>query len=832
MIKVSKLNKYFNKGKPNEIHVINDTSIEFGKTGLVCILGESGSGKTTFINTLGGLDTFQSGNITIDDKTISKYSPKYMEQLRNSKFAFIFQEQYLLQDYAVAYNIRLALNSFDISEEEREARIDYVLQAVEMKKYKKRLVSQLSGGQKQRIAIARALVKSPEVIFADEPTGNLDEANTMRIMSIIKKISKDCLVILVTHERRIAEFFADRIIHIQDGKITLDIRHKGINTFQYSDDTNLYLKEYEKEAFHNGTININLYRDEAASEQSGGQSSENPEAAVQDTSTQAKPEISVNLVYSNGKLYIQAMDDSKVVLLNSGTEMQMVDDVKPVLELEQLDDFDYSLEKVECRKEASLSMKELYKLAKSNIEMLGKKQIFMIVTFIITALLLVFAVADYMTAASVDKASFITDDSHYLFINAKRNSSASNTQYYNSFNDIYYKFLDKNIANDIYIDLNSKLYFNYNSFGQISRISNTLPEAAYVTLDHLKQENLILGWMPQQRDEIVVDQWLLQLFLKNDVLKNLMTMEDFIGLEVQSDVYGEALKIVGICDTQEPTIYIDKYVGISMASWADKVASLQQLQTKYPGQYDSVSLAAGEALINESEYADMLSKGEKVFTAKNGVQYKVAGTYTDDYGISYVIDDAYYKDLLNSYICTNRKFKIYGAEKEAAANYFSLDAGNYDSNYVLMMVNDTYKKQMGDFEAERAVKLNARFIGTVTIFIISLFMLYFTMKSNAMKRAQELMVYRLLGITKRSILSAFILEVIMITSYTVLPVVLILSSIIKFVAVIPSLQMYVIYPWMAVAALLVFLYAVNIVVGIIPVYNIVKLPPAQLAEKV
>ena len=205
MIKVTNLNKYYNRRKSNELHVINNTSLELPETGLVCILGESGSGKTTLMNTISGLDNFSDGIIEVDGKKITKFGSKIQEQVRNEKFGYIFQNYYLLQDRTVEYNLMLGLSLYDIPDEEKQERIDYVLKAVDMWKYKKRKVSNLSGGQQQRIAIARALSKSPKIIFADEPTGNLDEANTMRIMSILKKISEKCLVVLVTHEKAIAD---------------------------------------------------------------------------------------------------------------------------------------------------------------------------------------------------------------------------------------------------------------------------------------------------------------------------------------------------------------------------------------------------------------------------------------------------------------------------------------------------------------------------------------------------------------------------------------------------------------------------------------------------
>lgn len=807
MIRINKLNKYFNKGRPNEVHVINDTSVEFGDTGLVCILGESGSGKTTLLNTVGGLDTFQKGTITVDETTLVKYS-KSTEKLRNSKYAYIFQEQYLLQDSTVAYNIRLAMSMFDLSEPEKEARLDYVLQAVDMKKYKKRLVSQLSGGQQQRVAIARALVKAPDVIFADEPTGNLDEANTMRVMSIIKKISKECLVILVTHEKRIAEFFADRIIHIQDGKMISDAGHEGKNTYKYSDDRNLYLKEFQKEEVSNNNLSIDFY------------------------SNGDKGNIKLNLVYTDGKLYIKAPEEAKVVYLTSDTEMQMVDDIRPVLDKSQLDDFDYSMSKVEVGKSPKLSFREVYRLAKSNVKLLGKKQIYMIATFVITAFLLVMAVASYTTVAAVDKKSFITEDSHCILLTAKRDTTSSNTQFYKSFSDIFNKFKESNITDDYYIDLHATLNFYFSGFKQIKRYPNMLPDASFVTLDHLKKEDLILGRMPENRNEIVVDKWVLDVFLKDNPINNLMNIHDFLGLDLFSGISNIQLKIVGISDTKERTIYLDKYAGISLASWADSIASLEQLKVEFPGDYNSTVLKEDEALVNESFYKTMKAAGRMMLTAKNGFEYKVVGYYPDSFDVSYVVGDAYYKDILDGYINMSRKFMVYCEDKKPVLDYFSLKTGHYDSTYVEMLVGNTYSNELAVYKAQRAVRLNTQTICTFTLFIISLFVLYFTMKSNTIRRVQELTVYRLMGITKRSILQAFIIEVIMITSYTVLPVVLILSGILKFLAVLPSMEFYLVYPWYCVGLLLAFVYITNILVGLLPVYNIIKLPPAQLAAKI
>ena len=229
MIKIEHLQKYFNRGKRSEIHVLNDITLELPQTGLVCILGESGSGKTTLLNTVGGLDVFQGGTLTVDETILKKYEPKKIEHLRCEKFGYIFQNYYLLQDYTVAYNVKLALSHYDLTDEEKDERVSYVLEQLGIGRYKKKLVSKLSGGQQQRVSIARALVKSPQIILADEPTGNLDPNRSLEIMTLLERINAlGTTVVVVTHERDLVNHFDKRVIMIDHGQVNGD----GVGTYE------------------------------------------------------------------------------------------------------------------------------------------------------------------------------------------------------------------------------------------------------------------------------------------------------------------------------------------------------------------------------------------------------------------------------------------------------------------------------------------------------------------------------------------------------------------------------------------------------------------------
>lgn len=174
MIKLENVNKYFNYHKKNEIHVIDNTSLEFGEKSLVALLGESGSGKTTLLNTIGGLDNVTSGNIYINGEKITRFSTGKIDEIRNLNIGYIFQNYYLVEDMTVYDNVSLVLKMLGIKDkEEIKKRVDYCLDKVGMYRYRNRLASMLSGGERQRVGIARAIVKNPNIIIADEPTDAL-----------------------------------------------------------------------------------------------------------------------------------------------------------------------------------------------------------------------------------------------------------------------------------------------------------------------------------------------------------------------------------------------------------------------------------------------------------------------------------------------------------------------------------------------------------------------------------------------------------------------------------------------------------------------------------
>ena len=313
MIKVSNLNKYYNKNKNNEIHVINDVNIELPNQGLVSFLGASGSGKTTLLNVIGGLDK-ASGKIEYDTFELNKYKMNKIDEYRNENIGYVFQSYNLLLNETVYDNLKTALELIDIYDEvEVNARIEYALKSVGMFKYRKKKASQLSGGQQQRVAIARALVKHCKIIIADEPTGNLDSANALEVMNILKSLSKKTLVLLVTHNESLANFYSDYIYRLEDGKIIDEYENVSDEALKTVDDNVIYLKDMELKETDSLDLSIKMYSNDLS-------------------------KLDLVIVERNNTFYIQS---SKSIKLIDNSNIKLLDEHYKPTEKNEVKEYDY-----------------------------------------------------------------------------------------------------------------------------------------------------------------------------------------------------------------------------------------------------------------------------------------------------------------------------------------------------------------------------------------------------------------------------------------------------------------------------------------------------------
>ena len=220
MIELKEISKIYRSKKSVDTTALKNVSLTLADKGMVFILGKSGSGKSTLLNLLGGLDKPSSGEIFIQGKSMKDFTERDLDGYRNSFVGFVFQEFNLLEDYNVYENIELAL-ALQQKEDENHL-ISQLLTSLDLEGLEKRRINELSGGQKQRVAIARALVKQPKLLLCDEPTGNLDQKSGQEIFNILKEISQQNLVVVVSHDEESARKYADRILTIVDGEILSD----------------------------------------------------------------------------------------------------------------------------------------------------------------------------------------------------------------------------------------------------------------------------------------------------------------------------------------------------------------------------------------------------------------------------------------------------------------------------------------------------------------------------------------------------------------------------------------------------------------------------------
>ena len=263
MIEVQHLKKTYTGKKKEKARGLTDVSFVLPSTGFVFVLGKSGSGKSTLLNLLGYLDDKTEGKILIDGKDLDTFNEQEINYYRSSYCGFIFQDYQLINELTVKENIALSLDLVD-NLEDKENRINKILQKVELTGFENRYPNELSGGQKQRVSIARALIKNPKIVLCDEPTGNLDAKTSKAILDLLKEISKTCLVFMVSHDEKSSLLYAERRIILENGLIIKDeCRDNDYdNSFKIID--NIAYLPYQKELTdeEQNLLNNNLSKNE------------------------------------------------------------------------------------------------------------------------------------------------------------------------------------------------------------------------------------------------------------------------------------------------------------------------------------------------------------------------------------------------------------------------------------------------------------------------------------------------------------------------------------------------------------------------------------------
>ncbi len=248
MLELKNIKKDYLAGE-NTVHALKGIDLKFRKSEFVSILGQSGCGKTTMLNIIGGLDQYTEGDLIIGGKSTKDFKDRDWDSYRNHSIGFVFQSYNLIPHQTVLQNVEIALTLSGVSKHERKERAIQALKEVGLESQLNKKPTEMSGGQMQRVAIARALVNNPDIILADEPTGALDTETSVQVMEILKNISKDRLIIMVTHNPELAEKYSSRIINMLDGVITHDsdpLTDEEYNAEQEEDAKKLVASKKEK----------------------------------------------------------------------------------------------------------------------------------------------------------------------------------------------------------------------------------------------------------------------------------------------------------------------------------------------------------------------------------------------------------------------------------------------------------------------------------------------------------------------------------------------------------------------------------------------------------
>ena len=821
MIKINSLTKTYDKSTRHANEVLHGISLTLEDTGFVCILGQSGCGKTSLLNAIGGLDSFDGGSISTDNADNIRSGSKEMARERTESFGYIFQNYYLLREHSAAYNVYLGLHSLPLSKKEKAARVREALERVDMARYKKRLVGELSGGQQQRVAIARAIARRPKVIFADEPTGNLDEANTLNICSILKELSRDSLVVMVTHEERIARLFADRIITLDAGNIVSDTTEWQRTSIDAGAKDTVYAGDYKEETISEDNVQIRLLR------------------------TEDSAPVTLTVVCEGDRIIIKH-NDPRVVLCSEKNEAPyLAQGNRPIINASDIVNNIPSatpqaetttVESKKSRKGLEFSM--IFAEARSLMSGRRLKRFGTGLFVILLTLMIAISVADILTVSNIDPEDFITTDSHTVRINIERSrDNIDKNSYLDALKRIYKIYLIESGLDFDFIP-SSAFMIKYvdDTFPQLEGVAISFGKYNWVDIARLDESKIIKGRMPERYDEIVIDKFTFKKLLSEEgILENMIpNPEYFLGKTLTAKTKSTTLKIVGICDTGEPSMYMSRTAMLAFAACGTEVITLSEYK-KLTGDNSLEDLALNSCYTIAQNTTDM--------NAWNGVNMYIGSDYNlrdrgsvsspdSTIGAKLIISDEALDPLFTTMIMAQTDIELYLADK--AELYKLLDKGLPESlkTQIIVEVDDKYERDYNAYEEATSLKLDARRIVTITVIIAGALMLYLMQRSKIRERMDLLTVYRLLGIKKRSLLSIFCIESVLITLKYSLPTIIGVWIFVNIAGSFEALSAFsMIYPVWAAALTLVAILVFELIISVLPTLRLLALPPARLAAK-
>ena len=819
MIQVENLKKTYDKTSRHAHEVLHGMSFTLPDKGFVCILGPSGCGKTSLLNAIGGLDLFDSGIITTENTRITRSGSRKMEKERNANFGYIFQNYYLLSEHSAAYNVYLGMHSMSLSKKEKMKRVKNALEKVDMLRYRKRPVGQLSGGQQQRIAIARAIAKNPKVIFADEPTGNLDEANTLNICSILKNLSKESLVVMVTHEEHIANFFADRIITLEDGKIISDMTDWERGTLSAGEKGAVYSHEYEESTANTEQVSLRILHQKDASP------------------------VQLTVIAEADRIIIKT-NDNRVVLCSAQNDAPLlIEGERPVLSSKSFTGTEQTPPKKEtddsARGKRGLGFRFLLKEAKSLVSSRRLSQVGMLIFVVLLSVMLSISVADIITASHINPENFIKTDSHVLKLKFGRGENLPREELdYKKYIAQYMEKMSEVVDFDYVAEPGRYFLYQDDTVPQFGELSIKMQGANYANINRLNPSALIAGRMPQRFDEIVVDRWLLDKYLSTDgILQNIVPGREYFldKTLISSNKSGFMPTIVGICDSGEPTMYLSTELlfiqtagGMETMSFTEfcEVTGYDKLDKLEADECIVLADNAGVAFTNRIGQKYPLGQLGNMFLIKDAPT-KVGHNIT----IKYVFSDETIEKLYRETITAYSEFVIWCENKEDVLNYLYNSTPKELEGLLDIQYQDTYSQNYQEYQEKATIKADAKTIVTATVFLLSLVMLYLMQRSKINEHMDLIAVYRLLGVPKPSVLLIFAAESVATTLKFALPSVFLSWVAINLFSQMDAVDFYMLFPIEAAGLTLLAILAIRLIYSVLPVLRLLYQPPARLAAK-
>ena len=630
-------------------------------------------------------------------------------------------------------------------------------------------------------------------------------------MNIIKAISKEKLVILVTHEVDLANFYATRIIEIEDGKVIKNYENESKESLEYRLDNKIYLKDFKDiKNIKNDKLNIDIYADEE------------------------NEKIDIKLAIKNGNIFIQA-ENKKIEVVDDNSAIELINDHYKKIDKSIYEKYSYNLDNI-INKKYKVRYSSIYGIIKSikigfnrilNYSILKK---ILLLGFFASAMFIVYSVSNIAGATNIKESDYIKIDKNYLQVDMAK-VNVDDYLKYESLENIDYMLPGNG---------NASFKMKMDNYYQLSTFSFEL-SGTLVDIEKMKVETLIKGRMPQNEYEIVVDKKIIDNMLSQD-------FSTFAAMGIKSEeellnkvVTIEGMKdftIVGFSNTNTSSIYVNKNVFINILNnmtqsdmgigiYFNTNEESKENVKDYNLYLDDIKITKGrlpkndyETIVNKSNQEEM-KLNKPIKTEVNGKQLKVVGYYESKTNRQdYLVNS---NTVKYNVISKSNGFMVYPKDKYSVMN-------ELQTKYQLNVI-DRYEKDKQDYFNNKEEEIKSSVIFAVVILAISLIEIYLMIRSSFLSRIKEIGVLRAIGVKKKDIYRMFVGEIIAITTISSMPGIALMTYILSQASKIPYVDRMFIINLQTVGISILLVYLFNIIVGLLPLFKILRKTPARILAR-